>query len=228
MSVNPSVVVLHYGSWALTAACLAIVRSTAPHADLVVVVNSHDGVPDDIDADVVIRNPRNVGFARGCNQGARRASGDVLVFLNNDTEPEPGWLDALMVWFAKPNVAAVGAQLCRPSGETHHTFVSVDFSRAWGCEAREETVVRRGSVDAVTGACLAVEAGAFHAVGGFDEGYVNGYEDVDLCLALREQGGLVIAEPTAVVMHHVSASGPERFAHAQENIARLRAKWGNR
>jgi GT2 family glycosyltransferase len=75
---------------------------------------------------------------------------------------------------------------------------------------------------------MAVDAARFRAVDGFDEGYVNGYEDVDLCLSLTEDGGLIVYEPDARVMHHVSASGPERFAHVNQNVARLRAKWGNR
>ena len=225
---SASVIVLHYGDWSLTERCTALVRTTAPDAELVLVFNSHDGTPGDPDADVVIRNPRNVGFAKGCNQGARHASGDVLVFLNNDTEPKPGWLDAMMAWFDKPNVAAVGACLYRPNGDVHHAGVAVDFSRPPGREAWEVTEGRRGQVQAVTGACMAVSASAFAEVGGFDDAYQNGYEDVDLCLALAETGGLVIYEPSALVMHHVSASGPERFAHVNENVQRLRAKWGNR
>jgi GT2 family glycosyltransferase len=223
--VNVSVIVLHYGAWELTEACVAAVRATTD-AELVMVCNSE--APDELDADILIRNPRNVGFARGCNQGARRASGDVLVFLNNDTVPEPGWLDAMVGWFDKPGTAAVGATLYRPDGEVHHAGVAVDFRQPPGKEAWEVTSRPRGQVQAVTGACMAVDAARFRAVDGFDEGYVNGYEDVDLCLSLTEDGGLIVYEPDARVMHHVSASGPERFAHVNQNVARLRAKWGNR
>jgi GT2 family glycosyltransferase len=77
----------------------------------------------------------------------------------------------------------------------------------------------------VTGACLAIRADTFAALGGFDEGFVNGYEDVDLCLACLGAGLRVVYEPASTITHHESQSGPERFARASDNIARLRNKW---
>lgn len=225
--VSASVVVLHFGEWAYTQACIEAVRATTD-AELVVVCNSE--APDDIDADIIVRNPSNVGFARGCNQGARRASGSVVVFLNNDTVPEPGWLDAMLGWFQRPGVAAVGATLVLPDGEVHHAGVAVDFSQPRGKEAWEVTSRGRGEVQAVTGACMAVDAERFWSVGGFDIAYMNGYEDVDLCLALAADGGRIVYEPDARVMHHRSASAgfsPARFAFVDRNVNRLRAKWGD-
>lgn len=227
--MNASVIVLHYGDWSLTRRCLELVREQTD-AEIVLVCNSHDGVPDQLGAwaDQLIRNPRNVGFAKGCNQGSKHASGDVLVFLNNDTEPEPGWLDALGAALKRPNVAAAGAFLYEPDGTPQHAGVEVDFRRDPGREAWEVSAGEARDVTAVTGACLAVWAERFYEAGRFDEAYRNGYEDVDLCLALGELGYRIRYAPDARVMHHVSASGPERYAHVNENVQRLRAKWGNR
>jgi GT2 family glycosyltransferase len=77
----------------------------------------------------------------------------------------------------------------------------------------------------LTAACLLVRADAFRQVGGFDEGYWNGYEDVDLCFKLREQGWQLAYQPASVVIHHESKSGKERFAKVNHNIQRLHEKW---
>ncbi|MEY4374533.1 MAG: hypothetical protein RL760_699, partial [Candidatus Eisenbacteria bacterium] len=72
--------------------------------------------------------------------------------------------------------------------------------------------------------CFMVRREAFEAVGGFDEGYWNGYEDVDLCLRLQPHG-LLVYEPTSVLTHHESKSGPQRFAKVMQNVERLHRQW---
>ena len=69
-----------------------------------------------------------------------------------------------------------------------------------------------------------VRAAAFAAVNGFDEGYWNGYEDVDLCLRLQSHG-LLVFEPASVLTHHESKSGPQRFSKVRENVRRLHDRW---
>jgi GT2 family glycosyltransferase len=81
-----------------------------------------------------------------------------------------------------------------------------------------------GPVTAVTAAVMAVRRAAWDQVGGFDEGYWNGYEDVDLCLRLRAAGWSVFYEPASTLVHAESVSGPERFSAAAANIARLQ-RW---
>lgn len=221
--MNASIVIPLFNRWDMTERCLAALDGI--DAEIVTVDNG--STDETSQADVTIRNPENRGFAVACNQGARAASGDVLVFLNNDTEPHPGWLDALLAVIARPHVVAVGPKLVYPDGTVQCAGVGVDFSKPFGAEAWNITQdAPRGEAQALTGACMAVRADAFFEVGGFDRGYWNGYEDIDLCLALREQGGRLMYEPSAVVMHHESASDQtERFRAARTNIARLRAKW---
>jgi len=85
---------------------------------------------------------------------------------------------------------------------------------------------RRLKVFAVgVAACLLVRRECFEAVGGFDEGYVNGYEDVDLCFAFQARGWYCVFEPASVLIHHGAQAGPTRFAKARDNIARLHEKW---
>jgi GT2 family glycosyltransferase/tetratricopeptide (TPR) repeat protein len=84
---------------------------------------------------------------------------------------------------------------------------------------------QRRVYQALTAACLLVRKSAFQEVGGFDEGFWNDYEDVDLCLRFQERGWLTVYEPASVVIHHESQSGPARFQKVQENIRRLHEKW---
>jgi GT2 family glycosyltransferase len=77
---------------------------------------------------------------------------------------------------------------------------------------------------AVTAACLLIDREVFMALGMFDEGFINGYEDVDLCLKARQQGWRVIYTPKAVVMHYESLS-PGRKRHELENYQRFMDRW---
>lgn len=187
----------------------------------------------------VIRNERNLGFAVACNQGAQAARGDVLVFLNNDVELLPDWLDGLLGQMERdPQVGAVGAKLLYPDGTLQHAGMwflrdhdagVVHAFHKWPREAAHLPPANRpGPVPAVTGALLAVRRQAFEQVGGFDEGYWNGLEDVDLCLSLWEAGWVVRYEPSCTAIHHESVSGPERWARVDDNVRRFAERWFER
>lgn len=217
--MDVSIVIPLFNRWDLTADCLAALNRAGGTFELVMVDN---GSTDETATQrVAVRCDRNRGFAAACNMGAQYASGDVLVFLNNDTEPQRGWLPPLVAGLDQYAVA--GARLTYPDGRIQHSGVAVDFTRppgaeAWGLHDDGPTGMR----DAVTGACLAIKRDDFLALGGFDTGYWNGYEDVDLCL--KAGGAWYVAESN--VIHHESQSGPERWRAVSENVHRLRAKWG--
>jgi GT2 family glycosyltransferase/glycosyltransferase involved in cell wall biosynthesis len=185
----------------------------------------------------VIRNLKNQGFAKACNQGAREASGKYLLFLNNDTEPKPGWLEPLIdIADHDPTVAAVGSKLLYPDETIQHAGVSIIDNRREKDPLRGEHIWRGRPAgqpeanqlycyQALTAACLLVKRDAFEAVGGFDEGYWNGYEDVDLCFKLGQKGWKLVYQPASIVIHHESKSGAERFAGVSRNIQRLHEKW---
>lgn len=177
------------------------------------------------DADLhLVHDTNRDGFVATCHRGAAAASGDVLVFLNDDTVPQAGWLDAIQAAVTDDRI--VGGLMAYPDGTVQHS--GVFFRRRSGVlEAfNRHTVAPTGEVPAVTGACLAVTRKRWDALGGFDDGYLNGYEDVDICLRHREAGGHVWFASECVVVHFESQS-PGRFAHAQENVARLQARWGH-
>ena len=222
--MSVSVVIPHYGPHELLRACLASLWAhTQPEIEVVVVDN---GTGAAIDADIVVRNEDNRGFAAACNQGAAIATGSRVVFLNNDCEVRAGWLEPLAARLDE-GAGVVGSLLLYPDGNVQHAGVRL-FRNDRGELTAENRRQRYGAgpVEAVTGACMAVDRAAFLRLGGFDEGYLNGYEDVDFCLTAREAGWEVLFEPESVVTHHESASGPERWVAVKANIQRLQDKWG--
>lgn len=239
-----SIVIPLFNRVDLTVACL---RALAAHTadvdhEIVLVDNaSTDETPQllaGLAGDVtVIRNEENLGFATACNQGARAASSDRLVFLNNDTEPWAGWLPPLLHSLSD-EVVAVGSLLLFPDGTVQHAGVVMvendgdppllAMHHPYQVEPSHPLAQRARDVAVVTGASFVVDRYAFFDVGGFDEGYWNGFEDVDLCLQLGAAGGRIRYEPASVVTHHESASGPERFRRSDENTARLIERWQGR
>lgn len=185
----------------------------------------------------VVSNHTNEGFGRACNQGAARASGEHLLFLNNDTETQTGWLEALLHTLdADKSIGAVGGKLLYPDGTIQHAGVLIchDTKSGDSLQARNACAGERADLTeanvprefkALTAACLLVRGPAFSQAGHFDEGFWNGYEDIDLCFKLRAHGWKLIYQPASVVTHHESKSGAERFTHVQQNIQRLHQKW---
>jgi GT2 family glycosyltransferase len=220
--VQVSVIIPHYGNPELTKNCIGSVDATHPEVELLVVDNSQN-LPAQMWA-TVITPPRNLGFAAGCNLGARAAVGDVYVFLNNDCRVLDGWLAPMLKALEDPMVGVVGSRLIYPDGRIQHSGVMIDLTEPFGREAWN-TIDERpsGFVDGVTGACMAMRCGDWP---GFDEGFWNGYEDVDLCLRVRSGGKRCWYSAESVVVHYESQSGQERWRRVGENIGRLRRKWG--
>ena len=155
-----------------------------------------------------VRSEENLGFTGAANLGARQARGEYLVFLNNDTEVEPGWLEALLdAARSGPEVGAVGAMLIGPDrllqeagGLIWSDATGLNYGR--GRSPDEPEFLYRREVDYCSGACLLVGRDLFESVGGFDECFAPGfYEDTDLCFTLRSKGRVVIYEPGARVVH---------------------------
>jgi len=230
----------------LTRACIRSIsaNTAAGTYELIVVDNgSTDGtqalcaeLPDEV---VVLRNDVNRGFAKACNQGARAAAGDHILFLNNDTEVHPNWLPPALAHLDDPDVGAVGSKLLYPDGTIQHCGVVLveDLTDTNKFTATHWLAGSPGDTEAsnsprqfqvVTAACILLRRAAYEQAGGFDERYWNGYEDIDLCLQLGGLGWKVMYEPASVVTHVESASGPERFRLVDQNVARLMSRWGGK
>jgi GT2 family glycosyltransferase len=150
------------------------------------------------------------------NEAARKARGDLLLFLNNDVVARShGWLAAMVAQAERPEVGAVGARLLYPDGTVQHAGVVVGVG--WGATHVQQgisgdkpgylsltTVTRNFS--AVTGACLMTRRSVFEEAGGFDGNLPIAFNDIDYCLRLRQAGLLVIYTPVAEMIHHESKS----------------------
>jgi GT2 family glycosyltransferase/Flp pilus assembly protein TadD len=179
----------------------------------------------------VIRNDVNRGFARACNQGATAAKGRWLLFLNNDTVPTDGWLATLVAGGdGGTNVGAVGARLLYPHDHSiQHAWLAFvngtpDHVHRGALRDAPEVSAPR-AVDMVTGACLMTPRDLFYALGGFDEAYRNGVEDVDYCLRVRTLGKQVLYEPGSVLYHYEGTS-EGRFDRVRENLTIFFGRWG--
>lgn len=194
--------------------CVAAVNAVTESAPDVFVIVEHDR--------------ERAGFAQTCNAGAARTTADVLVFLNDDTVVLPGWLEALdTARNGAPSGVIAGSRLLYPDGQIQHTGVFLRRDSLGRLEAYNRRTDRPSAeVPAVTGACLAIDRESWDRLAGFDEAFVNGYEDVDLCLRHREAGGTVRYCAESSVIHFESRS-PGRFDHAPDNIALLQERWGD-
>ena len=118
-----SVIVPTYGQVQMTLRCLAAIATHRPRADIEVIVvdDAYPGHETECLRQIrgirLIRNETNLGYLRSCNAAARHAHGCYLLFLNNDTVVQTGWLDAMLAVFgAHPRVGAVGSKLLYPDG----------------------------------------------------------------------------------------------------------------
>lgn len=232
-----TVVVPVHGRPGLTRRCIELVLADLPAGCEVVVVDDASPAgsePEGLAATVrVLRLEENRGFAAACNLGAEAAKGEMLVFLNNDTEPQPGWLQALLDHAAgHAEAEVVGARLLYPTGAVQHAGVAIGqdgypHNLYAGFPADHPAVIRSRRLQAVTGACMLVRRAAFERVGGFDERFRNSLEDVDLCLRIGASGGEVRYCPDAVITHLESATRgrDEKF---EASVARYRELWRER
>lgn len=176
------------------------------------------------------------------NLGAAQASGEILCFLNDDTEViTPDWLEQLVARVSLLRVAAVGPMLYYPDGTIQHAGVILGLGGIAGHACHREPRGTCGyfgracleqQVSCVTAACMAIRAEVFRTLGGFDEGLPLAYNDVDLCLRLRAAGWRIIWTPAAELIHKESASLGRHDAGAQakqfaSDVTLMRQRWGS-
>jgi GT2 family glycosyltransferase len=154
----------------------------------------------------VLSTGRNLGFAGGCDAGAAAAGGELLVILNPDAAPLPGFGEAIRRpwiedrgWAAwQALVADAGGTRINSAGNPVH-FTGIVWAGGHGRPIAAAPAA--GEVTALSGACLAIPLRTWREVGGFPERFFLYHEDVDLSLRLRLRGGALGIEPAATVDH---------------------------
>jgi GT2 family glycosyltransferase len=190
-------------------------RSSYTNYEIVIVDNdSRDGETLEYLADFpgrVIRYPFQFNYARIMNLAARTVACDAFLFMNNDTEViNPDWIEALLEHAMRPEVGAVGGRLYYPGGTPQHEGIMVGCWGGWAGNVNFANFWDRGrlvrNASAVTGACTMIRPSVYWKVGGNDERLRVAYNDVDLCLRIRQAGLEVVYTPFAELFHHEGAS----------------------
>ncbi len=241
MSELTSIVIPVHGRAALTRQCIETILGEPPGGPFEIVVV--DDASPDMTAEMlaafgdpvrVVSRAENGGFATACNDGAAEARGAGLVFLNNDTIPKRGWLDALVEHAARnPKAAVVGSRLLFPNDSIQHAGVVIcqdgnprHIYAGFPADHPVVNVSRR--FQAVTAACMLVRRTAFDEAGGFDPVFRNCLEDVDLCLKIGERGHEVHYCHQSVLYHLESVSRGRRSKEIERNARIFRERWGDK
>lgn len=191
----------------------------------------------------VVRWPgHGFNYSAICNFGAKHCSGDILVFVNNDTEIiSSQWLTSMVGLCDQPEVGIVGAKLIYRDYLVQHGGVWV---APGGCEyinqdhtmddlGYMETLQCPYDVAAVTGACQMIRRNVFDQLSGFDEELAVGFNDIDLCMRAGEQGYRVVFDPYALLFHNEYGSrgrdnkDVEKTARMRAEVALFNQRWAN-
>jgi GT2 family glycosyltransferase/glycosyltransferase involved in cell wall biosynthesis len=239
-TVKTSIIIPVFNKVAFTLQCL---RSLADEIDLaeteIIVVNNASTDETQKVLSLLsgfvraVDNTENLGFVDACNQGAAEARGKYLIFLNNDTEVMPGWLEHLVRTVeSDDSVGAVGSMFLYPdgsiqeagsivwkNGEAHHY--------GWGESPDDYRFNFAREVDYCSAASLLIRRDIFERLGGFDRRYAPAYyEDVDLCFGVRSLGFKVIYQPMSRLVHYEGATaGRDATAGMKAYQVRNRAKF---
>ena len=178
---------------------------------------------------VFFTNEANLGYAKSNNVGVSQASGDILLLLNNDLEFDSKWLEPMLSILESPllNAGIVGNIQRRISDDSidHVGFELTPQGKFVHKHTLPDTPIPYSKVPAVTGACLAIRRSDFEAVGGFDESFLNGGEDVDLCFKVAALGKSIYVSHESSIKHHVALSRDLNDPQNEKNSRLLFQKW---
>jgi N-acetylglucosaminyl-diphospho-decaprenol L-rhamnosyltransferase len=245
-----SVCIVNWNCRELLRQCLRSLEGDNPGCavEVIVVDNaSTDGAADMVERDFpevqLIRNEANEGFARGCNQAAKRARGKYLLFLNNDTWVPAGALGQLLRYAEQhPEAGLIAPRLRDGSGEIQLSarflptlpalLHRLSFLRPLGLfrrsyqhyRGRQIDLNQTTEVEAVMGAAILMPQSVFHQVGGWNEAYTFGGEDFDLCHRVGKQA-CIVYHPAVEIIHLGREASRQQvgFVHANTVIGITRS-----
>jgi GT2 family glycosyltransferase len=214
-----SIIIPVYNQWHYTYSCFLSILKNTKGIDYEVII------ADDVSSDetkeineyvenvIVVRNEKNLGFLRNCKNAAEHARGKYLLFLNNDTNVQEGWLDALLDVFEKDKkVGLVGSKLVYPDGKLQEAGGIIwkdgtGWNYGKGDDPNKSEYNYLKEVDYVSGASILLKRDLWNKIGGFDERYERAYyEDTDLAFEVRARGYKVMYQPKSIVIHFEGVS----------------------
>ncbi|MBS5882980.1 MAG: glycosyltransferase [Lachnoanaerobaculum sp.] len=243
---NPkvSIIIPVYNQVHYTYACLVSILENTGEFDYEIII------ADDVSTDatkeidkfvsglVIARNESNQGFLKNCNNAAKKARGEYIFFLNNDTTVQKDWLPPLIrLLESDKSIGMVGSKLIYPDGRLQEAGGIIwsdgsgwNYGRCDDPNKPEYNYVR--DVDYISGAAIMLSRKLWEDIGGFDERYAPAYcEDSDLAFEVRKRGLRVVYQPLSVVTHFegvsngtdVNGTGLKRYQ--VENNKKLQEKW---
>lgn len=225
-----SIIIPHWNGIETLSECLDSINNSDFKSYEIIISdnNSADGSQDWIKKNhpdvILIENKKNYGYAGGCNRGAKVAKGNYLLFLNNDTVQDAGWLEPLIKTFEKDKkVAAVQPKILNYYKKNTFDYAgacggyidifSYPFARGRMFLHQE---VDKGQYDNAiecfwaSGTAIMVRKSIFFSSGKFDKTFFAHMEEIDLCWRLHAMGYKVWVEPQSVVYHKNALSLPMR------------------
>ena len=188
----------------------------------------------------VIKWEKGFNFSAINNYAAKSANGEYLLFLNNDIEVRSAdWIDGMLGNAQRKDVGIVGCRLLYPDNTIQHAGVIIGIGGIAGHAFTNLPAARSGymhrastQVDysAVTAACMMISKKLFEEVGGFEEKLTVAFNDIDLCLRVREKGYLVVYDAYVEMIHYESKTrgsedSKEKVRRFQDEIEYMRTRW---
>lgn len=214
-----SIIIPVYNQYATTVSCLQalLAHSEGTSYEVIIADDRSSDLTESMATRIknirVVRNEVNLGFLKNCNNAAKSARGKYVLLLNNDTNPQPGWLQSLLdVFVAEEKVGLVGPKLLFEDGVLQEAGGIIwrdgsgwNFGRGQSPDAPEYNYLK--DVDYISGACVMLEKSLWDDLGGFDELFCPAYyEDTDLAFQIRARGLRTIYQPASSVVHFEGVS----------------------
>ncbi|MBQ0001367.1 MAG: glycosyltransferase family 2 protein, partial [Clostridiales bacterium] len=231
-------------------ACLDSIREKTTYKNIEILIVENNSTGEEIfryykqlskEPDIrLLRWKREFNYSAINNSAAAKAKGEYLLFLNNDiTVITPDWIQEMLGVCMRKEVGAVGAKLIYPDNTIQHAGCVIgmgDIAGAMfvGMPAERSGYLHKASIlqdmSAVTAACLLMKKSVFDEVGGFEEKLAVAFNDMDLCLKVRETGALIVYDPYAQLYHYDSNSrgaedSSEKIRRFQSEIEYMRTRW---
>lgn len=238
-----SIVIPVYNQWNFTYNCIKSIIRNTPSIPYEIIIA--DDVSQDTTLQIqeyfenitVVRNEKNLGFLLNCNNAAQYAKGQYILFLNNDTQVQPNWLQSLCDLINQDAlIGMVGSKLVYPDGRLQEAGGIIwNDASGWNLGRLDNPLKPEYNyvkeVDYISGAAIMIRRNLWKQIGGFDERYVPAYfEDSDLAFEVRKYGYKVVYQPRSVVVHfegisHGTDTGSGIKSYQIKNKEKFIDKW---